>query len=216
MSLVQSLQRIIQRTYAIPPVITDIAPYIIGDRGWRAIYAPRQGPSQGRASTLVRDLAGRVRATVYYPDALIRHLERHDPAAGLGDVNIEEFATLVEEVDHLLMVAHRASEGRRVSRMELEHHAGVTKYLVVLHFLGRQMRRRRLPEVLRIWARHHLFERHAGGRNEEAERYRAAARWARRYVDWIERLATPDRRTELIEFQRRPFADTERLLARVA
>jgi hypothetical protein len=215
-SLIQSIQGIIERTYRIPPVIADIAPYIIGDLGWRALYAARQGPSRERASTLVRDLAGTLRAAVYYPDALIRHLERHDPAAGLGDVNIEAFSVLVEEVDHLLLLAHRASQRRPVSRIELEHHAFVTRYLVVVHFLGKQMRRRRIPEALRIWARHHLFGRHEEGEGEEGERYRSAARAARRYVDWIDRLPATGRRAELIAFQRRPFADTERILARVA
>jgi hypothetical protein len=216
LSLVQSIQRLIERTYRIPPVIPDIAPYIIGDRGLQALDALQAGIAQGRASTLVRDRAGTVRAAVYYPDALIHHLERHDPARGLGDVNIEAFAVLVEEIDHLLLLAHRASERRQVSRMELEHHAFVTRYLVVLHFLGKQLRRRRIPEALRIWVRHHLFGRHEEGTGEEGERYRSAARAARRYVDWIDRLSTPKRRAELIAFQRRPFADTDRLLAQVS
>jgi len=213
-SLVESLKRIIERTYGIPPVIPDIVPYLIGDGGYRVLYGAA-GASEGRASSLVRDSSGVIRAAVYYPDALIQHLERHDPAAGLGDINIEAFAALVEEVDHLLVVAHHASERRPVSRLELEHHAGVTKYLVVLHFLGRQMRRRRLPETLKIWARHHLFERHEQGGGEDAERYRTAAHWARRYVGWLEGLAPQDRRAELMAFQRRSFGETRRLLARV-
>jgi hypothetical protein len=217
--LVFTLKSIIERSYAMTPVIGDLAPFIIGDAGFRAHYG---GGSDGgvagegpRARLLIRDGGPILRAALYYPDTLVRHLERFDPLRGLGDENIEAFATLVEELDHLLTLASRAREGRPISLLELEHHANVTKYLVVLLFLARQAGRTRLPEGLRLWARHHLFGRFAAGEGEEERRYRVAARLAERYVRRLERMSVPERQRELREYQRRPFFETCRILASV-
>lgn len=224
--LLLTLQSMIERSYAMPPVIADIAPFIIGDAGFRARYGVEaagagEGAEEGtdpgapRARLLIRDGGPVLRAVLYYPDALVRHLERFDPLRGLGEENIEAFATLVEELDHLLTVASRAREGRPVSLLELEHHANVTKYLVVLHFLGRQAGRARLPEEVRDWARHHLFGRYAEGDGEEERRYRTAARLALRFVRRLDRMSVPERHRELRDYQRRPFSETCRILSGV-
>ncbi|HXH28722.1 MAG TPA: hypothetical protein VNL37_06730, partial [Candidatus Polarisedimenticolia bacterium] len=194
----------------------DLAPFVIGDAGYRALYAGRAEtatPSAPGARLLVREGPAGLRAALYYPDALVRHLERHPPLSGLGDVNIDAFSAFVEEIDHLLTLACRAAERRPISLLELEHHANVTKYLVVVHVLGRQLRRRRIPEALRLWARHHLFEKYAeGGEDGQGQdRYRQAARLARRYVLHLERLTIEARRCELQTLQRRPLAETLRL-----
>ena len=210
-SLLEALKSLIEKTYGIPPLIEDLGPYIVGDRGLRALYGSREAG----ARLLLRETRRGLSAALYYPDSLVRHLEAHNPLHGLGDANIEEFAVLVEELDHLLTLAHRAHQGRRVSRLELEHHAAVTKYLVVIHFLGRQIRRRRLPEPLRAWARHHLFERYVEGAGESETRYRRAARLARRYVDYLDSLGAALRRAELLAFQGRPFQETQRFLGQI-
>ncbi len=217
--LLLTLKSIIERSYGMPPVIGDIAPFIIGDAGYRAFYggaAGGGGETAGgdvpRARLLIREGGPVLRAALYYPDALVRHLERFDPIRGLGDENIEAFAALVEELDHLLTLASRAHEERPVSLLELEHHANVTKYLVVLHFLGRQAGRTRVPERLRLWARHHLFGRYAAGEGEEERRYRTAARLAQRFVRRLDRMSVDERRRELRDYQRRPFSETFRIL----
>jgi len=212
--LVQTLKSIIERSYGMPAVIGDLGPYIIGDAGYRTLYGGRDDPrAEVGSRLLIRHDGARVRAAVYYPDALVRHLERHNPLAGLTDVNIDAFAALVEELDHLLTVASRAAEGREVSVLELECHAAVTKYLLVLTLLGKLSGRRRLTESQRRWARHHLFERYAAEPGGEQQRYRDAALLARRYVEILERLPVMRRPEELRRFQRRSFAENCRLVA---
>jgi hypothetical protein len=213
-SLLEALKSLIERTYGMPPLAEDLGRYVIGDRGLRILYGSPEGVGGDGARLLVRESGRGIRATLYYPDALVRHLERHNPLDILGDVNIQEFAILIEELDHLLTLAHRAAQGRRVSRLELEHHAAVTKYLVVVHFLGRQLGRRRLPEALRVWARHQLLGRYCEAPEEGAARYRHAARLARRYLAYLEALPASARRQELLAFQRRPFQETQRLIGR--
>ena len=215
LSLLETLQGIIERTYAMRPVITDIAPYIVGDDGYRRFYSgggPERPPRAG-ARVLCREEAGGVRLALYYPDALILHLERQNPLRGLGDCNVQELAVLVEELDHLLTLASRAAECRPITLLELEHHANVTKYLVITHLLGRHLGRQRLPEMYRIWARHQVFGRYSGAAGEEAERYRMAARLAANYVGHLDRLPWGERREELRALRRRAFADTMRLLS---
>jgi hypothetical protein len=204
--LVEILKGIIERTYDIPPLIPEISAFIVGDQGLRSIYGGIACSRQeDGARVLVRDLGQSVRAALYYPDALVRHLERFNPLQGVGDVNIAAFAVLVEEVDHLLTLASRAAEGRAVTLLELEHHACVTKYLMVLHFLGRQTGRRRLGDALKQWARFHLFERYSQG--SHAERYREAARLAWQYLKRFEAMPLERRRMEIRAYHRRPFAE---------
>jgi len=206
--LVEILKSLIERTYEIQPLLGDLAPFIVGDEGFRRLYAGEPAGEQGAgARILLRSDDRQLRASLYCPDSLVRHLERHNPLLGLGDVNILEFGVLVEEIDHLVTIASRASEGRPVSLLELEHHANVTKYLTVVHFLGRQTGRSRVAAPLRQWARHHLFERLSGREGEAEARYREAARLAWRYLRAFEELPPVERRAEIRAFHRRPFSD---------
>jgi hypothetical protein len=222
--LLPVLQGIIERTYGMPRVVADPGLFLIGDAGIRAFHRHPEGMTgeqeaavhRAGARVLVRDPEGSPRLAVYYPDSLVRHLERYDPRRGIDDGNIDAFAVLVEELDHLLVIASRAARRRPVALLELEIHAGVTKYLVVVHFLGRLIGRRRLSEFHRVWARHHLFGKYAAGRGENESRYREAARLARRYVSWLERLPLPVRRAELLDFDRRGLADQVGWIERVA
>jgi len=206
--LVDILKGVIERTYRIPSLIPDIGPYIVGDEGLYLLYGERPGSRhRGGARTLVRESGPVLRAAVYYPDTLVRHLERFNPLDGLGDVNIAAFAILVEEVDHLLTLASRAAEGRTVTLLELEHHANVTKYLMVLHFLGKMTGRRRVADALKQWARFHLFERYSQDEGEEGARYHEAARLAWQYLKLFEAMPPERRRTEIRAYHRRPFPE---------
>jgi len=210
---VDLLKAIIERTYDIPPLIGDLAPFIVGDEGFRLLYADSGLERRDRgACILVRDAIEPPRAAFYCPDSLVRHLETFNPLKGLGDVNIEAFMVLVEEIDHLLTLASRVYESRSVTLLELEHHANITKYLMVLHFLGKQTGRRRVTEPLRQWARHHLFERYSGKQGVEEARYRDAARLACQYLRILEGLDPEKRRAEIRTFHRRTVAEIQRLV----
>ena len=211
--LVDVLKSMIERTYGLPSVIGDLAPFIVGDQGYRVFYAgPGLESEVAGARILVRDIGNPLRVALYCPDSLVRHLETFNPFNGLGDVNIEAFAVLVEEIDHLLTLASRASESRPVSLLELEHHANITKYLAVMHFLGKQTGRRRVADPLRQWARHHLFERYSGKQGADEARYREAARLACRYLKILETLAPENRRAEILTFHRRTVPEILRLV----
>lgn len=213
--LIVVLKSIIERSYDMRPVIHDIGPFLIGDEGYALLYGHEQHQRPTGARVMIRQEDDSVRLAVYYPDALVRHLELFNPLSGLGNVNIDEFSVLVEELDHLLTLAGRVADGRPVSLLELEHHANVTKYLVVLHILGRQTGRTRLPESLRLWARHHLFGKYSEEKGESAARYREAAGLASRHARLLDGMTVPERRSELRAFQRRSFSDTCRMLTSV-
>jgi len=148
---------------------------------------PGMGGDEVRARVLVHDGPGPIGAHIYYPDALIRRLEREPPSRGLGESNIDPFAVFVEELDHFLLIAERARLRRPVSLFELELHADVTKYLVCALFRasGREARKPvHLEESERLWLFWHLFE-----KSECAEadprvrtRYKDAARYARKFL----------------------------------
>ena len=53
----------------------------------------------------------------------------------LGDLGEQVLGVGADAIDHLLTLADRVGEGRAASLFELELHAGLTKHLVLRHFL---------------------------------------------------------------------------------
>src|SRR5262249_21386595 len=138
--------------------LLPIGRYVIGDAGFRTLYSEHLlvAHSEGEGGRLLlREAGPALRACIYFPDAMIRHLEAHPPQRALDDGNVDAFAVLVEEIDHLLVAAERFHEGRPVTLVELELQANVSKDLVLSRFLARQ--RPALGTGRRVWLRHHLF-----------------------------------------------------------
>jgi len=185
-SLLEAVQGLLERTYRMRARVGDVAPFVIGDAGYRRLYAGSEeiGSPSGRARTLVRETAEGVRVCIYYPDALVRRLERYPPQAGLCDDNVDSFATLVEELDHLLMIAERTAAARPVTLFELELHGNVSKHLVLSRFAAGRGGER-LDAGRRMWLRRRLFENvnDAVSTASARERYRDAARWAVKFID---------------------------------
>lgn len=221
-SLLDSVHGLLERTYAMRSGIGNAAAYLIGDRGLRELFGSGGGPvasvrgaSECGARTLLRETTEGLRVCVYFPDALIRCLEAHPPQRGIGANNVDAFATFVEEIDHLLVVAERLTLGRPISLFELELHANVSKHLVLTRFLAG--RGSRLNAAQRIWLRRCLF----GGKycDEDAlvaARYRDAARWAVRLLDAAVRFAPAQRLEHLRRFHHAEVSGKLRLIEQLA
>ncbi len=217
-SLLELVQGLLDRTYDARHGLADLAPFVVGDRGFRRHYAAtevRAADGSG-ARTLVREAGGATRAAIYLPDAMVRRLERHPPQRGLTAQNVQPFAVLVEEVDHLLLLAERARLGRPVTLLELELHANVSKYLVAARFLAG--RSPRLAPAQRVWLRHELFERprYVDPDRATRERYRQAARHAVRLLDGIAPLRPERRLAALRRFHDAGSGDKLRMIDRLA
>lgn len=193
-SLLETVRGLIERTYRIRSGIGELGPFLVGDVGYRRLIASSAcrrgiGSADGQgAKTLIRETDdGGVSACIYFPDEMIRRLEAFPPQRGVREENLRAFATFVEEIDHLLVIAERNLGRRPVSLFELELHANVTKYLVLARFAAGSSPR--LREHDRIWLRHRLFEEPRFCDEDPAvrERYRAAAR---RGVQMLDALAT--------------------------
>lgn len=209
-SLIESICRILKRTYALEAPLLPIESYVIGDRGLRRLYQERMaevrsdGPCGGRL--LLRQTDSDIRACIYYPDAMIRHLEANPPQRGVDDDNVDDFAILVEEIDHLLVTAERAHVGRGVSLLELEVQANVSKDLVLARFLAG--RRPRLDSGSRTWLRHHLFHKRSYC-DDDAQvraRYDEASRYALRFLLGLEQTPKAVRVATLRKFHRAPLS----------
>jgi hypothetical protein len=204
--LIEQVRGLLERTYRMESGLGDLGRFVIGDAGYRRFYAgrsavqvvgagrraPALGPAPGAESgagasgdgarLLLRETAEGIRAAVYLPDHLVRTLERYPPQHGVGEENVREFATLVEETDHLLVVAERARLARPVSLFELELHANVSKYLVLSRFLaGREPL---LRPYRRWWLWHQLFEgvEYSEDDADLQARYEEAGQWAARLI----------------------------------
>lgn len=217
-SLLEAICGVLRRTYALEAPLLPIQRYVIGDLGLRRLYtdgAAAVGSEAGEGGRLlVRETDTGVRACIYYPDAMIRHLEANPPQLGLDDRNVDAFAVLVEEIDHLLVTAERAHEGRGVSLLELELQANVSKDLVLARFLAGP--RRRLDAGRRAWLRHHLFHKRAycDGDGRVRARYDEASRFALRFLRGLERMPVVHRVEALRRFHRAPLASKLAMIER--
>ncbi len=222
-SLLETVQGLIERTFLFDSGLVELAPFIVGDRAWRrmvhgwAAGQPRVGSgSESGAVTFVRETSEGVRAGIYFPDPLIECLEAFPPQRGIQAENVAAFATFVEEIDHLLVLAERVRLGRPVSIFELELHANVSKYLVLGRFLAG--RSGRLDPGARLWLRREVFG-EARFQDDDPvirERYREAARWSIKLLEAVERREPETRLRDLRAFH---WADGQRklhLIARIA
>lgn len=208
-SLLESIFGILRRTYALEAPLLPIGRYVIGDLGLRRLYldgTETVGSEAGEGGRLlVRETGAGVRACIYFPDAMIRHLEAHPPQRRLNEENVDAFAVLVEEVDHLLVTAERAYQRRGVSLLELELQANVSKDLVLARFLAG--RRTRLDADRRAWLRHHLFHKrdYCDGDDRVRRRYDEASRFALRFLRGLEHMPVSRRVSTLRSFHRAPL-----------
>lgn len=215
--LLDALCGLLRRTYALTAPLLPVGCYVIGDAGLRAFYpnGERDVRSEdgGGARLLVRETNVGVRASIYYPDAMIRCLEERPPQSGLDEDNVDAFAVLVEELDHLLVTAERAYAGRGVSLLELEVQANVSKDLVLSRFLSR--RGGRVDPDRRAWLRRRLFHERAycDGDPEVRHRYDEASRLALRFLTALELMPVGRRVDTLRRFHRASLAGKTELSA---
>ena len=222
-SLLETLQRMIERTYDMDTRIRDIGGFVVGDRGYRRVTGGRRvvrrvgaGMTDRLPALLVRQEGSRVQATLYYPDWLIRQLEEHPPLGGLTDRNLDAFSWFVEELDHLLFLADRVRQGRPVSLLEMEFHAHVTKDLAARLFLARGRAGGCLNDADRSWLRSRLYHRYGLGEMEPEirDRYLDAARYAFLYMKKLESFRLRERLPELRRHHRRTWQEHLRSLNR--
>jgi hypothetical protein len=221
-SLLEILQDLIERTYDMERSISDISGFVIGDQGYRrlttahrVVYRVARSVPRGGPAVLVRQVGDAVQASLYYPDWLIRELERHPPLHRLDPINLEILGLFVEELDHLLLLADRARYGVPITLVEMEFHANVTKELVVRWLYGRHRSRRELDPSDRAWLRRQLggdegFDHLDGDRRG---RYEDAARQAAAFFAYFDRLPRAVRLSELRRFHRRSWAEHLRFLS---
>jgi hypothetical protein len=216
--LLSQLHQLIETSYDWTTGIDDVGRFVVGDEGYQKLYGHREvlgalPESLLGARTLVAWEGGQVRLRVYYPDDLVRHLEVRNPIRRVDEENVSHFSVLIEELDHLLMLAWCARYRRPVRLLELEFHANITKYLVLIHFLGRLGRRTRIFPAQKQWVSLHLF--HGAGEDLPPpfqKRYETAARLASRFLRLLEQLPATERVRTLRRFARQSWEAQRRIL----
>ena len=76
--------------------------------------------------------------SLFIDEAIVRHLEDHDPREALHEGNLSQFCIALEGVSHFTYLAWRVSHGRPVTQLELEVQAEVDKFVASAMLLGRQ------------------------------------------------------------------------------
>lgn len=217
--LVDRVWSLLGQLYGPPPAM-DPASYLIGDAGLLALYRDQRAAGRdltrpGEPMLLVRSLRDGHRACVYLPDRLVHDLETNDPARGVFEGNLLDFAAFVEELDHLHLLARAAEAGRPVRGVELELHANVTKMLVVGLFVARTLGLPRLDAARQRVLRAHLLARGDYEGEEEwlAVRYRDARRYGVRFLRRLRAQPVAERPHLLRRFSRAPLPQKLELCA---
>jgi len=225
--LLEQVRGLLERSYNHRTAfLGSLAPFVLGDEGYRRIVHRREVVQVVRseaepagARLLIRQRqGGGLRVSLYYPDHLIRTLECNDPSRRLGAHNVDAFATFVEELDHLLLLAARSRGGPPLSMLEMELHANVSKELVLRYFLARMEGVQRLSGAAVAWVRFHLFEKQRFSDPDPSlrRRYEDATRYAVRYLRHLDGLAPHQRLRSLRQFSRMSAQAKLRAIERLA
>ena len=222
-TLFSQIQRLFERTYA--QVGINLEDCII-DRTRCAQLSKLAGASARELSelarTFLRHSKDQLFVGIYYSRWLIEQLERHDPRAGLNDVNIRSLIVFVEELNHALHAALQFKTGRREIESEefarnLELQAQVDTYLVLLLFVAFFRKTQRVSRTDRRWLRFHLFARQNPGAFQDANlrgRYLETTELATSYTRFLDTLNGMRRLEEIRMFRSLDYgAKKTRILA---
>lgn len=222
-SVILRTQRGLEELYRVETRL-DVTDFLVDEAG-QAEAHPARTP---REQLLIRqDGADALGLGLFLDQAVVKNLERNDPAEHLGAHNFSDFCLLVEGVSHFVYFAVRASADRPVSGLELELQAEVDKFacciLLSANRLLPSVRAARDAPTSTEWVRD-LFDqvRFADDLDgEERDRYRTANSDARRYAaalsrQFIDTGRIDDMLPELRRFYRMPLAQKRQHIARAA
>ena len=222
-TLFSQVQRLFERTYA--QVGINLEDCLIDRRRCRqlSILAGRSALELSElARTFLRTANDRLYVGIYYSRWMIEQLERHDPRAGISDLNIRSLIAFVEEINHALHAALQFQNGAREIDSEdfarnLELQAQVDTYLVLLLFVAFFRKTQRVSRTDRRWLRFHLFSRQCpdafSDRNLRA-RYSETTGLAESYTRYLDTLNAVRRVQEIRLFHSLDYIDKKnRILA---
>jgi hypothetical protein len=225
-TLFSQIQRLFERTYA--QVGINLEDCLI-DRSRCAHLSKLAGASARELSDLARTFLRRagdqLYVGIYYSRWLIKQLERHDPRAGLSDLNIRSLIAFVEEINHALHAALQFKTGARAIESEefarnLELQAQVDTYLVLLLFVAFFRKTQKVSRPDRRWLRFHLFAAQHPGAFHDTNlrgRYLETTELAARYTEFLDTLNGMRRLEEIRAFRSLDYgAKRERILALAA
>jgi hypothetical protein len=215
-TLFSQIQKLLERTYA--QVDINLEDCLI-DRKRCAQLSILAGKSAQELSelarTFLRTANDRLYVGIYYSHWLIEQLELHDPRAGLSDQNIRSLIAFVEEINHALHASLQFKNGAREIASEdfarnLELHAQVDTYLVLLLFVAFFRKTQRVSRTDRRWLRFHLFERQCPeaffDRNLRA-RYLETTELAASYTNYLDTLNGIRRLDEIRRFRSLDYSE---------
>lgn len=221
MTLLEEVQRVMERTYA--PAGVDLAHCIIGRQrtadlmaaaGWAAEDCPED------ACTFLRQEGGVLRVAIFYSDRLIAALERENPRECISHRNIGFLIAFLEEITHAVHAAIAFRHGFRAIESEgfacaLEAQAKVDSYWLVRRFCRCLLGGKGGAEV-RDWIADRIFEdaRFDYAKPRLARRYRLAHQIARAFVDQAEELEPGKRLVVIREFRAKSLLGKARWLRR--
>jgi hypothetical protein len=218
-TLFSQVQRLFERTYS--QVGINLEECLI-DHARCAQLSALAGASARELSELARTFLRRaddqLYVGIYYSRWLIEQLERHDPRAGLSDLNIRSLIMFVEEINHALHAALEFKNGRREIGTEdfarsLELQAQVDTYLVLLLFVAFFRRTQRVSKMDRRWLRFHLFARQCPDAFADANlrsRYLEVTELAASYTYYLDTLNGMRRLEEIRRFRSLEYPEKKR------
>ncbi len=94
--------------------------------------------NERRAQVLLRQNQDELCIAVSFQTDFVRKVELSKLDVMLNDSNLDLYCAVVEEISHFHMIVNRARMYKPVSRLELEWHAEIDKFLLSAHRLASQ------------------------------------------------------------------------------
>ncbi|MDZ4742744.1 MAG: hypothetical protein SGI98_04910 [Verrucomicrobiota bacterium] len=201
MTLLRKIQNLLERTYA--PIGVNLEDFIIGPR--RSVELARMSGKetdylshQGRV--YLRKTGEALSIAVYYSPGVISRLENNHPLETLSDINIRDFITFIEEINHALHAILLFLDGQKeissasfLSNLELQ--GKIDTYLVLKHCISRGNGHTALSPSHKRWLDEWLFDRETFSypSPQIAERYREANQMGRRFIRKLDKKNAGER-----------------------
>jgi len=208
-TLFSEIQRLFERTYA--SIGVNLEECLIDDphcRQLSAMAGAQAAELSMIARTFLRTADGRLKIGIYYSKWLIEQLEKHDPRAGLSELNIRALIAFVEEINHALHASLQFLNGRLPARSEeyarnLELQGQVDTYLVLMLFTAFFRKPGKMTARDRRWLRFHMFNADNPRRYRDPQiacRYRETTSLASKYTRYLDQLNNLGRIEEIRAF----------------
>lgn len=178
--MLDKLQQQLEQTYEVDTRL-QVSQFLITDPELAEQYDTSKNARTTNEKLLVCQNDDSLDVALYLNDAVVKHLEQHDPLESLHEGNLHEFWIALEGISHFIYLAWNAQYDREISLFELELQAEVDKFIMAILLFAQQQDLQHPRQILTKLFIKLQFD--SALKKNELMRYAMANQYAYRYCE---------------------------------